>query len=187
LIIVQSKRAPLASIQQRYPGAVIFDLTSRGPQPWVRLSPFYPHGALPVPFSPGYTSASVEGIWQGLKVFEHADVDPSRFAITAMKGLKRSERAYGRILGHRQGVSGEHLLSYARARRAIYLPVYHRMLTRCVADLLTELEQYAATQTVILLDYETHCDLNDLSHPLSHAGLVKCYLEGQWPQMERED
>jgi hypothetical protein len=144
LIIVQSKRAALENIQRRYPGAAIFDLTSRGPRPWVRFSPFYPHGALPVPFSPGYTSACVEGIWQGLKVFEHADVDPSRFAMAAMKGLKRSVRAYGKILGHRQGVSGEHLLSYAQARRAIYLPVYYRVLTCCLQDLLAELEYYAA-------------------------------------------
>lgn len=187
MIFVQSRRAPLASIQQRYPGASIFDLTSRGSQPWVRFSPFYPHGALPVPFSPGHTSASVEGIWQGLKVFEHADVDPSRFATTTMRGLKRSERTYGRILGHRQGVSGERLLSYAQARRALYLPAYHWALTHCLQDLLAELERSIATQTVVLLDYETNCDLDDLSRPLSHAGLVQRYLQGQWPQMRNED
>jgi len=186
LILVQSRRVPLTSIQQRSPGARIFDLTSRGPRPWVRFSPFYPHGSLPVPFSPGYISASVEGIWQGLKVFEHADVDPSRFAITTMKGLKRSGRTYGKILGHRRGVSGQHLLSYAQARRAIYLPAYYRVLTHCLQDLLAELERFTATQTVILLDYETNCDLDDLSRPLSHAGLVKRYLEQQWPQGESE-
>jgi hypothetical protein len=148
----------------------------------MRLSPFYPHGNIPVPFSPGYTSASVEGIWQGLKVFERADVDPSRFAVTAMRGLKRSARAYGNVLGHRQGVTGEQLLSYARARRAIYLPTYHWVLTHCVQDLLADLEKQAVAQTIVLLDYEINCDLDDLSRPLSHAGLVKRYLEQQWPQ-----
>jgi hypothetical protein len=29
--------------------------------------------------------------------------------------------------------------------------------------------------------------MQDLSHPLSHAGLVKRYLEGQWPVEEKED
>ena len=32
------------------------------------LSPFYPHGGIPIPFSGSVTSQSVEGIWQGLKV-----------------------------------------------------------------------------------------------------------------------
>ena len=41
---------------------VVHDLTSRGPEPWVRLSPFFPHGGIPVPFTPGRTAMSVEGI-----------------------------------------------------------------------------------------------------------------------------
>ena len=182
MIIVQSHRASLARIPQQYPGAAIFDVTSRGPQPWVRFSPFYPHGNIPVPFSPGVVSASVEGIWQGLKVFERSDVDPSRFSVTTMKGLKRSARTYGNVLGHRHGVTGERLLSYAEARRAIYLPVYHWVLTNCLQDLLAGLRERTTSQAVILLDYETNCDLNDLARPLSHAGLVKRYIEGQWPQ-----
>jgi hypothetical protein len=56
----------------------LIDVTSRGPQPWVRFSPFYPHGDLLVPFSPGQAGASVEGIWQGLKVFARQDVDLSK-------------------------------------------------------------------------------------------------------------
>jgi hypothetical protein len=182
MIIIHNRRASLESIQQRYPDAAIFDVTSRGTQPWVRFSPFYPHGNIPVPFSPGYTSASVEGIWQGLKVFDRADVDPSRFSITSMKGLKRSVRSYGAVLGHREGVNGERLLSYAEARRAIYLPAYHWVLTHCLQDLLAELEKRAALQTLVLLDYETNCNLDDLARPLSHAGLIKLYLEKQWPQ-----
>ncbi|HET8841367.1 MAG TPA: hypothetical protein VFN35_07855 [Ktedonobacteraceae bacterium] len=178
-ILIQSRRASLERIQQQHPEAVIFDVTSRGPEPWLRFSPFYPHGNIPVPFSPGLVSASVEGIWQGLKVFEQADVDTSRFAVTSMKNLKRSVRTYGNVLGHRQGVNGDQLLSYAEARKTIYLPVYLWVLTNCLQDLLTRLRNQQ--QTVILLDYETNCDLSDLTRPLSHAGLIKRYLEEQWP------
>jgi hypothetical protein len=186
MIIVQSRRASsLERIQQQYPEAAIFDVTSRGSQPWIRFSPFYPHGDIPVPFSPGHVSASVEGIWQGLKVFEQADVDPSRFKVTSMKGLKRSAKTYGKVPGHRQGIDGEYLLSYAEARRAIYLPTYHWVLTNCLQDLLAKLEDEAAERTVVLLDYETNCDLNDLSRPLSHAGLIKRYLERQWLEDDR--
>ena len=185
MIIVQSKRASLAKMQQQYPDTAILDVTSRGPQPWIRFSSFYPHGHIPVPFSPGEFSTSVEGIWQGLKVFEHADVDPSRLRVTTMKGLKRSARVYGNVLGHRQGLAGERLLSYAEARRTIYLPAYHWVLTNCVQDLLAELKTQSTRQTVILLDYETNCDLDDFTRPLSHAGLVKRYIEQNWPTLER--
>ena len=71
-------------------GEQIIDVTSKGPDPWVRFSPFYPHGGIPVPFSPGEVAASVEGIWQGLKVFENADVDPTSLANTKMKGIQRA-------------------------------------------------------------------------------------------------
>ena len=34
---------------------------------------------------------------------------------------------------------------------------------------------------LVLLDYETNCDVNNLRKPLSHAGLIKAYLENQYP------
>jgi hypothetical protein len=176
--LVASRRLSSTTLQKRYGEAVTIDVTSRGPQPWVRFSPFYPHGGIPVPLSPGYTSMSVEGIWQGLKVFEQADIDLSRFAITTMKGIKRTERAYGKVPGHRAGVAGEHLLDYAAARRAIYLPAYHQVLEHYLQAEGAELCQLGAKQTVVLLDYETNGDLNNLVRPLSHAALVVCYLEG---------
>jgi hypothetical protein len=170
-------------LQKRYgEDTVILDLTSRGQPPWLRFSPFYPHGDIPVPFSPGQFSMTVEGIWQGLKVFESADVDKSKLTITSMKGIKRTSQTYGKVLGHRAGLTGNELLSYAQARRLIYLPSYRWVLDNRVQDLLDELKRQVAENTVVLLDYQTNCDLDDLSSPLSHAGLVKRYLEGDWPQ-----
>jgi hypothetical protein len=37
---------------------------------------------------------------------------------------------------------------------------------------------------VVLLDYETNTDLDDLSRPLSHAALVVRYLDSCWPTTE---
>src|SRR5262245_54597912 len=123
-IIVESRRKKPETLQKQYPQAFFLDVTSRGKMPWVRFSPFYPHGKIPVPLSPNYFATSVEGIWQGLKVFEKADVDLTKFTITNMKGLKRSNRVYGRVLGHRAGVEGKALLDYGEARHKIYLPTY---------------------------------------------------------------
>lgn len=80
-----------ATIEKRFPGSQIVDVTSKGPQPWVKFSPFYLHGSLPVPLTPGRTSESVEGIWQGLKVFESADVDEVVLENRTMRGLKRTQ------------------------------------------------------------------------------------------------
>ena len=181
MLVVQSRRKSLEKICQQYNDTVILDVTSQGSQPWIRFSPFYPHGDIPVPFSSDYASASVEGIWQGLKVFEKADVDPAKFAITTMKGLKRSARTYGSVLGHRKGVAGDQLLPYIQARYAIYLPSYQWVLEHYLQDLLTGLKQLADEKTVVLLDYETNIDINEAARPLSHAGLVKLYIEGNWP------
>lgn len=177
MFVLQNHRAALATIQQRYPGASIIDVTSKGIEPWIRFSPFYPHGGIPVPFSPGWGSASVEGIWQGLKVFEQADVDTSKFANTTMKNLKRTVRTYGKVLGHRAGVNGQELLPYLKARQQIYLPSYQWVLDNRLQEQLAELRRLEQQhERVVLLDYETNSDLNDSSKPLSHASLIIRHL-----------
>ena len=84
-----------------YPDALILDVTSRGAEPWIQLSPFYPHGGIPVPGHPDRTSQSVEGVWQALKVFATEQEDFTKLDITTMKGIKRTARRLGPPLGHR--------------------------------------------------------------------------------------
>jgi len=180
--IVASRRSSAEALRRCYGDAMLLDVTSRGPQPWIRFSPFYPHGGIPIPFTPNQTGASVEGIWQALKVFVHMDIDQTKLTNTTMRGLKRSAREFGAVLGHRAGVDGDRLLTYAEARRQIYLPIYHWVLDHRLQDELAQLRRLGATQLVVLLDYETNADIDDLTHPLSHASLIKHYLEGSWPE-----
>ena len=179
---VASRRASSTTLQRRYGNVPLIDVTSQGPAPWVRFSPFYPHGDIPIPFSPGQTGASVEGIWQALKVFAHADVDPARLTNTTMRGLKRTVRSLGPVLGHRAGLAGDRLLGYAEARRQIYLPTYRWVLDHCLQNEIAELRQLGAGQMVVLLDYETNGDLDDLASPLSHAALIARYIDETWPE-----
>lgn len=184
---VASRRRSAASIATAHPGAVVIDVTSRAPEPWVRLSPFYPHGGIPVPLTPGATSQSVEGIWQALKVFEGADVDPAKLHVTAMKGLKRTVRRYGPVLGHRAGLGDGPLLPYETARRRIYLPSYRWVLEHRAAELITELRGRSRDGDVVLLDYTTNGDVADTSAPLSHAALVGRYVGDTWPDELQEE
>lgn len=184
MIYVESKRKSLATIRAKHPSAVIIDVTSRGEEPWVRVSPFYPHGGIPVPFSESVFSASVEGVWQGLKVFEGEDVDVSKFTNEAMKGIKRTVRKLGKPRGHRMGVYGTELLDYGTARKKIYLATYRWMLINKAADVIEELCQLAEASDVVLLDYDTNGDITNLKSPVSHAALVKMYIEWKHPHLK---
>jgi hypothetical protein len=181
-LVVENRRTRLKTLQQRYSNPVVLDVTSQGPEPWVRFSPFFPHGSIPVPFSPGKFGASVEGIWQGLKVFENADVDLASLQNSTMKGIKRSVRRFGKVLGHRAGIVGEKLLPYLEARRSIYLPCYRWVLEKCLKEHVAELKKLACEKTVVLLDYQTNGDVANLSKPLSHASLIKQFVEENWPE-----
>ncbi|MEV0676423.1 hypothetical protein AB0I60_07840 [Actinosynnema sp. NPDC050436] len=184
---VVSRRRSAVSVENAHPGAVVVDVTSRGPEPWVRLSPFYPHGGIPVPFTPHVTGASVEGIWQALKVFREADVDLAKLRVTGMTGLKRTVRRFGEVLGHRAGAHGAELLPYEEARRRIYLPVYRWVLENRVVDEVAALRGLATGRDVVLLDYTTNGDIADLSSPLSHAALLRHHLCGTWPAESATD
>lgn len=182
MIFVESKRKKLATILKKYPDAILADVTSGAKDGLVKLSPFYPHGGIPVPFSEGYTATCVEAIWQGLKVFEGADVDVQMFQNNTMKNIKRTVRRFGKPLGHRKGVNGTELLGYIEARKQIYIPTYRWVLENKVAHIIERLRTASNEgQTIILLDYDTNADVENPKKPLSHASLIKAYAEGIYP------
>lgn len=178
MIIIESKRKKPETILKKYPDAILADVTSSAKDGLVKLSPFYPHGGIPVPFSEGYTATCVEAIWQGLKVFEGCDVDTSLFYNNTMKGLKRTVRRFGKPLGHRKGVHGTELLGYIEARKQIYIPTYYWVLENKVSYIIERLRAASDSgKTIVLLDYDTNSDIEDATKPLSHASLIKAYTE----------
>lgn len=177
MLIVKNKRCSEDKLRQEYPGCMIIDVTSKGEGDWRKFSPFFPHGGIPVPFSDGVFSMSVEGIWQGLKVFETTGVDRDSFKNDTMKNIKRTCRKNGKCLGHRKGVLGTELLPYIEARRQIYLPSYFWMLENKCKPLVNRLKEMSAQRPVILLDYDTNSDIEDPRKPLSHASLICRFIE----------
>ena len=182
MIIVESKRKKSASILKKYTNAILADVTSAAKDGLVKLSPFYPHYGIPVPFSEGYTATCVEAIWQGLKVFENSDVDVQMFQNDTMKNIKRTVRRFGKPLGHRKGVHGTELLGYIEARKQIYIPAYKWILENKVSDIIVRLRDASNSgKTIVLLDYDTNPDIENAKKPLSHASLIKAYAEGTYP------
>lgn len=170
-IVIKNKRCKRENILKEYPDAIIFDVTSKGAMK--QMSPFYPHGHIPVPGMNGVFSASVEGIWQGLKVFEHESIDKSYFNNKTMRNLKRTCRVHGKCLGHKYG---DLLLGYIESRKKIYVPSYYYMLENYCAKSIETIKKLSDERTVVLLDYDTNEDIEDYTKPLSHAGLIKHYI-----------
>lgn len=185
VIIIESKKKKLENIFKKYPNAIVADVTSQAKDALVRLSPFFPHGGIPVPFSDGYTATCVEAIWQGLKVFEGSDVDVKMFENDTMKNIKRTVLRFGKPLGHRKGVHGTELLSYIEARHQIYVPAYKWFLDNKLTNIIQRLKEASKNKTIVLLDYATNCDIDNPNKPLSHAYLVKAYVEGLYPSAQK--
>lgn len=184
MIYIANKRRKEEGIRKQYPNAIILDVTSRAG--WAQqLSPFYPHGGIPIPNSNGETGMSVEGIWQGLKVFETQGVSYSHFRNASMKGLKRTVRTLGKPLGHSYGTHTGELLPYLEARVAIYLPTYKWVLENvpAVMDLVERIRTKSLTTDIVFLDYNTNEDYTNLKSPLSHAALIKLYIEERYPEI----
>src|SRR5574344_2042303 len=156
MIVIQNKRKKAENILKEYPNAIIADVTSAAKDALVKLSPFFPHGGIPVPFSQGITAECVESIWQGLKVFENSDVDTSLFHNKSMTHIKRTVQKFGKPLGHRKGVYGTELLNYLEARKLIYLPTYKWMLEHKAMNIIQRLRVASRTKTIVLLDYNTN-------------------------------
>lgn len=190
MIVVANKKRRIERIMKEYPKAYILDITANSPYRYGQiLSPFYPHCNIPIPGdSRGMTATCVEAIWQGLKVFEGVDIDCALFSNKTMKNIKRSVRKYGHPLGHRYGVYSETILNYQEARRYIYIPAYKYVLDNIseVQDVLVRIRKKAETTGIVLLDYNLNPSNRDYSKPLSHAELVKMYIEGHYPSKDED-
>ena len=130
MIVIENKRCKPETLYKKYGAdAIIADVTSKAQDGLAKLSPFYPHGGIPVPNSEGYIATCVEAIWQGLKVFETADIDTEMFRNDTMP------------LGHRYGVGSQELLSYIDARKRIYIPTYRWVLENKVMHIIERLRE----------------------------------------------
>ena len=181
MIIIESKRKKIDGLKKKYPNAIIADVTSKSDNALRKLSPFYPWGDIPIPYTPNMVATCVEAVWQGLKVFEKADVDIETFKNDSMQGLKRTTKKYGKILGHRRGVYGHVIFNYLEARKRIYIRTYKWMLENKAFYIIKKMREVNKSQTILLLDYETNFDIENIKRPLSHAYLVKAYVEGLPP------
>jgi hypothetical protein len=70
----------------------------------------------------------------------------------------------------------------------IYLPSYKWVLENVpsVQNILEKIAKESQNNDIVFLDYNTNLKFYDLSSPLSHAGLVKLYIEGDYPDTSKK-
>jgi hypothetical protein len=146
----------------------VFDVSSYADLPYRLLSPFYPHGGIPVPGRPGAASDSVEGIWQGLKVIR------GRIAPRYFHGPGR-KRGGKKPSGHQ---FGDKLLGIVEARYRIYRVAYEWVLANKVDQALLRLwvDEALGGKEQYFHDTEDNGDINNADAPLAHASLLVQYL-----------
>lgn len=171
-IYIKSRRSKIVPQD----GCIVLDLTSKSDYPWVKFSPFFPHEDIPIPWSKK-TSQSVEGIWQGLKVFTNEGIDESYFLKKDMKNMKRGGSKRGAIIGHQRGIESKEILNYVNAKKYIYLPAYNWILEKKLQHELLEIKNILKKFNVIFLDFNTSQEILDNSRPISHAAIVKSVIE----------
>lgn len=185
-IVLVSKRQKKAQSALEKEGYLLIDVTSSSESETFRkFSPFYPHGRIPVPgMTEGTLSQSVEGIWQGLKVFEKEGVDVKRFSINNMKNIKRAAGdKRGKVIGH---VFDGRLIGYMEAWKAIYVPSYNYVLRHYLQNEILFLKGLLDEgQKIALVDFDF--PVNKDSKPLAYAGLIKASVLGLNPEWLRNN
>ena len=181
MIIIEEKQESFGSLQMTFPYSIIIDVSSKAKSVFAQLSPEYLHDGIPVPNSGWLTANSVEGIWQGLKVFEKEDIDRSCFEYDSINNQRRTTLDCGKMLGHRFGTNGIEILNHTDAERRIFIPTYRWVLDYKLQDVISYLRNLNNFKTIVLFDGNFNDELDNCNDHISHVYLLKAYLEGLPP------
>ncbi len=178
-------RNKIVNLQRTFPKAIFYDTSTNAPTArdysfvtdFREFSPFVPYGNIPVPRS-SYTSDSVEGVWQGLKVIK-GRTDKSYFR---GKGRQRP----GVPKGHQYG---KQIIGYEEARKKIFVPTYRWMVqNRC--DLNTLEEVYARAMEDMpqfFFDVDTNGNIGVQSSALAHSSVLVEIINAELQRRVREE
>jgi len=174
----------LGTLKQTYGDDVqVYDITRSAAPPYHKFSPVYPIGHIAVPFYPEKTySKTVMGVYYGLKVYDYTNrIDSTKFQSDGLSMFRRCP-PNSEFLGWQKGISGEQYVDAAEARWLFDINLYKEVLDTALKNDVDALrvEIDLAPGKVVFLD--TNINTYDLTRSeFSHAYLLKCYLEGEYP------
>lgn len=158
MIVLESKRDNLQKIVEMNPKVIIADITINSNSALRKLSPSFEWGNILVPYTDSLEYVpSVEAVWNELRITEN-DTD-----------------------GFKRGCYDHVIFDYIEARKKIFIPTYRWMLENKAAEIIKRMRIANRDKTIVLYDGEDNYDIDNPSKPLSHAYLVKAYVEGLAP------
>lgn len=157
MIIVDTK------YKEDYSESLIVNLTTIEPSNKFRkLSPYYPHGDILIPYTPNKPLKSVNDVWQKLCV--------------------RHDNSDGEIK-YRKGLYTNEYLTYVQARQKILIPLYCWMLENKAFEIIEYLREclFKYGANIVIIDKSVNCEIENPNEPLSFGFLLKAYIEGVYP------
>jgi len=191
-IFIFFQRSRSEDAREKYPDALIVDVTKNGPPNYRKLCASYGHYNLPVPFDdhPPKFAATLLGIWEALKVFRTndssetiLDIDVSKLVIdNHIKIQRKPEECM--LLGWKRGTQGSlaNLLPPEEALKEIYYTTFDWILENIieVKECYDSIKKhYDEGKAIVFLD-NTKNATNPLQ-TISIAALIQHKLEGNWP------
>jgi len=144
------------------------NVSSRAAEPLNQFSPMFVWDkVIPVPGMPGFTSRTVEGVWQGLKVIE-GKIEPSLF--DAKRVRKRSSTTYSNTMFR----LGSNEIDLVSAREQIYKPTYRWVYDHLIPESTKAIIMRAAQHgtQLVLYDADDNPDPQDSRDSYSHASFL---------------
>jgi len=185
------QRSRSEDAREKYPDAIIVDITKNGPPNYRKFCATYGHYNLPVPFDdhPPKIATTLLGIWEALKVFrindrdDVIDIDVSKLTIDNHVKIQRKPEGCT-LLGWKRGTQGSrsNLLSPEEALKEIYYSTFDWIIENIleVKESYNSIKkQYDEGKVIVFLD-NTKNATNPLQ-TISNAALLQHKLEGTWP------
>ncbi|MDE6753562.1 MAG: hypothetical protein K2J82_03005 [Muribaculaceae bacterium] len=168
-------RDQLASLH-KVPNAMIIDMSYSSTSMTSCLSPYFPWGNIPVPFSTGIVAQSAMAIWEGLKVFEFGGVDISVFSYRLKEDLNRASLGLGNLIGYSRGMNYDYIYNEDEAYNQIFIPTYQWILEHRAFKIIQLLRHYLR-ENIILIDNPKEI----IPNQLTPSTLLKAYVLGETP------
>ena len=140
------------------------------------LSPYFPFGNIPIPFSGNRVAQSVMSIWEGLKVFKSRDIDLNIFSIKDKERLRQSKLEFSDFIGYQRGLNYDYIYDEQEAYRQIFIPAYRWILEYNVPNIIHWLRANLYKKIVIIEDSN-----EIIPNQLSPGALLRSYVIGDDP------
>ena len=157
-------------------GWICIDMSNRSDNKTAYLSPYFPWGNIPVPFSTGLVAESVMAIWEGLKVLEGSNIDKNVFSYKTMDCIKHSHVGLGNHKGYRKGLNYDYIYDEDEAFKRIFIPSYRFILEYKAYRMVNWLRSNIRRSIILVDDL-----LETIPKQLTPANLLKLYVLGELP------